>query len=142
MQLVVDTNIIISALLKSGATRDVLFHPAFSFFMPEYSLEEIEAHRAVLLERTGLSSNTFSDLLQIITGAEHVIPESAFAGNVNRACIIMGAIDVKDVPFVALALSFRNAGIWSNDKGLLKQSIVPVWKTHDLIDLIKKGMIR
>lgn len=51
---------------------------------------------------------------------------------------VMSRIDMDDAPFVALALSFQNDCIWSEDKHLLKQKRVKVWRTRDLLKLLKK----
>jgi predicted nucleic acid-binding protein len=45
----------------------------------------------------------------------------------------MADIDIKDTPYVALALSFDNDGIWSEDKGFFKQDKIKVWNTQEII---------
>lgn len=44
MKLVIDTNILISALIKNSVTRELLLFPTMEFMLPEYALEEIENH--------------------------------------------------------------------------------------------------
>ena len=51
---------------------------------------------------------------------------------------IIGNIDPKDVPFVALALAIENEGIWSNDKHFEEIKQIKIWKTSDLLEYIKK----
>jgi len=41
MRLVLDTNILIAALIKDSLTRNILFLPDFEFLVPEYALEEV-----------------------------------------------------------------------------------------------------
>lgn len=41
MRIIIDTNIIISALLKDGLTRLILNSNDFIFFAPEYTIKEI-----------------------------------------------------------------------------------------------------
>ncbi len=43
MRLVLDTNILIAALIKDSLTREILLFPGFEFLLPEYALEEIAA---------------------------------------------------------------------------------------------------
>jgi len=50
----------------------------------------------------------------------------------------MGKIDRDDVPFIALALSFPNDGIWTEDRHFLKQRRVKVWRTRELLKLLKE----
>lgn len=40
MKLVIDTNVLISALLKNSVTREILLFPSLEFLLPEYALEE------------------------------------------------------------------------------------------------------
>ena len=46
-----------------------------------------------------------------------------------------------DVPFVALALSVANDGVWSNDKHFENLRGVKVWKTSGLLKFIEKKSI-
>ena len=55
---------------------------------------------------------------------------------------IMKDIDPDDAPFLALALSFDNDGIWTNDKDFERQSVVRVWKTHELLTLMEERELR
>ena len=52
---------------------------------------------------------------------------------VGEADEIMGEIDKGDVVFIALALSFENDGIWSDDGHFLKQDVIKIYRTCDLI---------
>ncbi len=45
MRLVIDTSILISALLKDSVTREILFFSSIDFLLPEYAFEEIEKHK-------------------------------------------------------------------------------------------------
>jgi len=50
----------------------------------------------------------------------------------------MDKIDPDDTIFVALGLSIKNNGIWSDDKHFEKQDRIKVWKTKDLLNYINK----
>ena len=71
-----------------------------------------------------------------------MLPDSAFLSQLPRAEEIMKDIDPDDAPFLALALSFHNDGIWSNDKDFERQSVVRVWKTHELLTLMEERKLR
>ena len=45
--------------------------------------------------------------------------------------------DMKDIPYIALALRL-NCSIWSNDSRLKMQNKIPVYSTHELIEILKK----
>jgi predicted nucleic acid-binding protein len=81
---------------------------------------------------------TFNMLLERTT----ITADETFAHYLERAEEIMKEIDLDDAPFIALALSFPNDGIWSNDKDLDGQSVVRVWKTHELYELLQNRKIR
>ncbi len=59
----------------------------------------------------------------------------------DKADKILGDVHKGDIPFLALALSMSNDGIWSEDKHFEKQDIVKVWKTKEIVELIKKNFI-
>lgn len=56
----------------------------------------------------------------------------------EEATKIMGKIDEKDIQFIALSLSIKNDGIWSNDKHFGEQAKIKVHKTIDIRNLLEK----
>ena len=44
MRLVIDTSILISALLKDSTTREILLFSNIEFLLPEYAFGELERH--------------------------------------------------------------------------------------------------
>ena len=59
----------------------------------------------------------------------------------DEAKEIIGKIDEKDIQFVALALSIKNDGIWSNDKHFEKQNKIQIFKTANIINIINKTSV-
>ena len=51
MKLVVDTNVLISALLKDSLTRKLIIHIDAKLYTLEFSREEIEKHKNELLKK-------------------------------------------------------------------------------------------
>ncbi len=45
----------------------------------------------------------------------------------------MGEVDIEDVPFIALALSIDNHGIWTDDSHFKKQEQIKVYTSEELI---------
>ena len=115
MRLVVDTSILFAALLKRSAVRELLVNPLFEFHVPEFCIEEIEKHVEEIAERSGLSVENVYLLLGVLLVSVQVVPAERILKKYKEAERIMGKIDRDDVPFVALALSFHNDGIWSED---------------------------
>jgi len=50
LKLIVDTNIILKALIKNSKVRAILLSPNHQFYVPEYSLEEVERYLPLLIE--------------------------------------------------------------------------------------------
>ncbi|MDI6916566.1 MAG: PIN domain-containing protein [Thermoplasmatales archaeon] len=136
MRLVVDTNILLSALIKKSATRKILLHPGFEFYAPEHIFYEIENHKNEVIKKSGLSEEEFYIVLDSVLTNAIITPENEFAKYIPRAWDIMKNIDPDDFPFLALALSFENDGIWTNDKHFFRQKEVKVWRTKDLLKKI------
>ena len=56
MILILNTSILISSLIKDSVTRQILLLPSMKFYLPEYALEEIEAHKMKISLRLGVWS--------------------------------------------------------------------------------------
>jgi len=138
VKLVVDTSILFAALLKKSTVRELLLNPLFEFYVPEFGIEEIEKHVDEIADKSGLSVENVYLLLGVLLSSIQVVPAEKILKKYREAEKIMGRIDRDDVPFVALALSFPNEGIWSEDKHFLKQKKAKVWRTQDLLKLIKE----
>jgi len=61
--IVIDTNIIISALLKDGITRKILSDSNFNFIFPEYGLSEIYFYKRYIMQKTNLSETELDKLI-------------------------------------------------------------------------------
>ena len=57
MRLVVDTNVILTALIGGSRVRAVLLGTGHSFYVPEYAFEEIEAHIGMIAGKSRLSDD-------------------------------------------------------------------------------------
>ena len=137
MRLVIDTSILISALLKDSVTRQILLFSSIDFLLPEYAFEEIEKHKDNVSIRSGLSRGEIEIVLSLIIENITIIPASKLKPYMEKAHKIIGSIDPFDVPFVALALSIDNDGIWSNDKHFKNLKGIKIWKTSDIFNYLK-----
>ena len=61
-----------------------------------------------------------------------------FTTTLQEAYDVMKEIDEDDTPFLALALSIENDGIWSNDTHFEEQSLIKVYKTKELLHFIEE----
>lgn len=141
MKLVIDTNVLISALLKNSITREILLFPSFEFLLPEYALEEVEAHKGLISKRSGLSEEEIDIILSLLLENITIVSALDIKPFLAKADKIIGHVDPFDVPFVALYLSVESDGIWSNDKHFEDIEEITLWKTADLLNVIGKDRI-
>jgi predicted nucleic acid-binding protein len=135
LKLIVDTNILFKALIKSSKVRAILLTPNHQFYIPEYTLEEVENHLSLLTRKTGLSVEDITRALSILLTNITVVSSENVSARWDEADRIIGSIDKGDVPFVAASLSMTCDGIWSDDKDLKRQRKVKVWSTGEMIRL-------
>jgi len=133
LKLILDTNIILKALIRNSKVRAILLSPNYQLYVPEYALEEVERHLPLLIEKTGLSEQEIKLALNILLTNIQVVPSENILARWSEAEEIVGSIDRDDVPFVAAALSIRCDGIWSDDKDLKRQKKVKVWSSREII---------
>ena len=136
MKLVLDTNVLISALLKSSATRAILLHPSFEFFLPEFGLEEIRRHKPELRKRSGLTDEAIDLLLSLLLERVAIVSATLIEPHLEHAKRLIGHRDPADIPFVAMALTITNDGLWTHDADFSHITEIKIWNTSRLIDYL------
>lgn len=136
MELVVDTNIVFSALIADGKTREIIITGEQELHVPEYFFNELSNNLDEVEEKTGLERHELEMLLNILFEQMHVVPREEFEDRLNQARNLIADTDPDDAPFLALALHL-DAGIWSDDQHFQEQESVEVWRTHELIQEIR-----
>ena len=123
MNIVVDTNVIFSALLNpSGKISDVFFNPVldFTFFAPSIVLEELKKHHNKLITFSSLSAEELDFLKSSILSKVNLIDlEGIGQKSWEKALMLVREIDEFDAPFVALSLEM-DSHLWTGDKKLKK----------------------
>ena len=144
MRIVVDSNIVFSALLNStGTIGELLFNSEerFTFFAPYFLQDEIEKHWKKILKISKLSEEVlresqFRIYKRISFFDEHEISEKIWKTTEE----LLKDIDLDDTAFLVLTKHLR-ATLWSGDKalvlGLRKAGFTKVVTTTELISLIK-----
>jgi predicted nucleic acid-binding protein len=139
LKLVVDTNVLLKALIKDSRVRAILLSPGHQFVVPEYVMEEVERHLPLIMEKSGLSEREIRLALSILLTNIQVIPKEDVLAQWSEAEKIMMSIDRGDIPFIAASLSTACDGTWSDDKHLRRQNKVKVWTTEDIILRVRLG---
>jgi predicted nucleic acid-binding protein len=121
--LVVDTNIIFSALIpKQSRIRDLLFESDVLFYAPNFLIYEIYAHKEKLLKNSKLNEQEFYIVLNNLLECIQFVPIALIdKASRKKAYEFCKDIDEKDTPFVALAI-FLNIHFWTGDK-ILKDGL-------------------
>jgi len=136
LNLVVDANVLISALVKNSHTRHFLLLSPHSFYVPEFVFEEINEHADEISRKSGLPANNVKALLEQLISAANVriIPLNEFKQFREEA--EKNSPDPDDAPYFALALKL-GCPLWSNDARLKNQSKVKVFSTKELFALLR-----
>jgi len=135
MRLVLDTNILISALIRESITRKILVMSGIEFLVPEFTFEEINKHKNEILKKSKLKTSQFDLLMATLKENLMIIPKYEIR-RIKEAKEIMDNIDPNDTIFIALALSTLNDGIWSDDIHFKRQNVVKVWNTEELVKFL------
>lgn len=135
MELIIDADILMSALISTnGRTFDLIFNDRVRLYAPEFLLEEVEEHRAEILEKSGLDKSQFDLFLSIISSKIDFIPKDDFEEFRDKSSLTTP--DPDDAEYLALAMK-RRCAIWSNDKKLKQQIAIKIYSTEDLINLFE-----
>jgi len=129
MDLVVDANVLFSALIKESFSYNLLFSGKFHLFTPEYIFTELEKHKEGLMNKTERTTEEFYRLVETLKRRIVIVPLEELAPYVEEAEKLTP--DPDDMAYFALALKL-NCGIWSNDKKLKEQNKIEVYNTHEL----------
>ena len=130
MELVIDSNCLISALIRSGKSREIILSPWITLYAPEHILSETFSHKKEILRKSEISENEFDIIFSILLHNINIVPKEEFKNFIDAAIGL--AKHPEDAPFLALALA-KLLPIWSDDKALKKQQEIKVLTTSELI---------
>lgn len=134
MLLVVDANVLFSAIITGAKTSDLMFSGWLQLIAPEFLFAELEEHRGEILAKSSLAKDDFEKFTSLLKRRIDVIPRREFEKFLPDAKVF--SPDPDDAEYLALALQF-GAAIWSDDKELKRQTKVKVLSTKELIEFLK-----
>ena len=138
MKLVLDNNILFSIMNPFSIASYLFSSIRAEFLAPEFIKEELKEHKEECLFKSKLSEHEF-EIRQIeVEELIKFFKSSTYEEFFEKSKLAIS--DPDDIDFLALALS-ANSAIWSNDPHLIKQSLVKVFTTLDLIKMFLKGEI-
>lgn len=136
MLVVVDFNVVFSALVSKGVSLEVFAKNRvlgkLEFVAPGYIHEEFLKDKYKLLELTRLSKEEFEKFFNLIKSQIKIVSESRFVDKLEQA----ESVNPKDAPYIALALKM-GCPIFSGDKELKEQSVVKVLSPRELLEMLE-----
>ena len=124
LTIVVDANILISALITPGKVRRVFFHEKLHPVAPQRIVEETIKHTDTIARYTGIDKTILKTILPetltrwITTINTDEIPSST----IIKSRRLVRDVDPSDWPFVALAIHL-GAPLWTGDKKLIRLAL-------------------
>jgi len=132
MILVVDANVLFSALIKDSYTVELVFNEDLKLYTAEFIIEEFWKYESIILKKTHRTREEFIQIMHQLKDIITVIPQEEYTRFMKLAELI--SPDENDVAYFALAMKL-DCGIWSNDKKLKEQVKVKVYSTEEVIKL-------
>ena len=137
--LILDTNIVISAIIKpKGSITNLMYTELMNvpFFAPGFLFHELLVKEKKILSITGYTSEDFHEVLQIIskriTWIDIGLVDEKY---VNEAKRLVDDIDPKDFAFIALSIQ-TGLPVWSGDlkliNGLAKKGFKNIYDPEKL----------
>lgn len=129
--IVVDANVLFSALLRDSTTRHLLFYGSLNLHTPNHIWGEFKRNRPYLLKKSHATNAAFDLLLDELKELISDIPRPLIRGCMDEVRASTGRIGDLDAPYVAAALAL-DATLWTQDKRLREAAPVPTVTTADV----------
>ena len=136
MHVILDTNILFSALIRDSTTRKLILEYEGLFLFPEYIFEEAEKHKDEIFRKSEMSADEFNRLLALILRKVIIIPSEVLEPYRREAEEMVKDIDANDTLFIACALAYKGSILWSNDSNLKKQSRIKIINTAEAMEFL------
>lgn len=133
MKLVIDANVVISALIADSKTRELIVTLEPNLLTPVFVHEEIENYEDLIVEKSGMAPERVEQFVDLLFQYIEVVPADEFYPYIEEADAAIGETDPDDVLYVACALA-GDANIWSDDTDFDEQKVVEAHSTSDVID--------
>lgn len=137
MKIIVDSNRVISSLIKNSTTREILFNKEFQLFAPENIKSEIEKYKEEIIRKSSLSLEEFEVLFSLVIENVIIVPKEKYERYLNELRDTIK--DPDDVAYLAVCSLINADGIWSHDPHFKEQDKVKVFTNIDMLKIINKG---
>jgi len=83
MNIVIDANILFSAMIRKSTTRKMILEYKNRFLIPSYIFEELNKHKEELRLKSGLDKKEFNILLDMLLDKTIIVSENVLLNNKN-----------------------------------------------------------
>jgi len=133
MKLVVDANVVISALIADSKTRELIVTLEPNLLTPAFVHDEIENYEDLIVEKSGMGPDRVTQFIDLLFQYIEVVPADEFYPAIEKADAAIGDTDTDDVLYLACAIA-SDASIWSDDSDFDEQNLVKRYSTGDVIN--------
>ncbi|MHC3437862.1 PIN domain-containing protein [Natrialbaceae archaeon A-gly3] len=132
MKLVIDANVVISALIADSKTRELIVTLEPDLLTPAFVYDEVENYEDLIVEKSGMEPDRVAQFIDLLFQYIEVVPVSDFYPAIETAQSAIGDTDPDDVLYLACAVASDGA-IWSDDSDFDEQNLVETYSTSDVI---------
>jgi predicted nucleic acid-binding protein len=133
MKLVIDANVVISALIADSKTRELIVTLEPELLTPAFVYDEIENYEELIVEKSGMEPDRVTQFVDLLFQYIEVVPADEFYPAIDRADEAIGDTDPDDVLYLACAIA-SDAAIWSDDSDFDEQDLVETYSTSGVIE--------
>lgn len=134
-RIVIDTNIIISALIKDSINRKIILNFKGKIYCPIIIFVEIFRYKDLIIQKSKLDASEVENLIHLLFNKIKFIDNQSLLKHKHLAKDICKDIDINDEMFFACAIHC-DCPIWSNDKVLKIQNKIKILSTEEIMRLL------
>ncbi len=116
MEVVVDSNVLISAMIARSTAMSLFFHPKLRVFAPETLRGEFFRNERDIMSKSGLARGEFDKLVSILFRRIEFAPDAEFSKFLPEARRVLGE-HKKDEDFIALCI-LKGLKLWTHESRL------------------------
>ena len=133
MKLVIDANVVSSALIADSKTRELIVTLEPDLSTPAFVHDEIENYEDLIVEKSGMKPARVAQFIDLLFQYIDVVLASEFYQAIESADEAFGDTDPDDVLYLACAIAC-DAAIWSDDSDFDEQDLVETYSTSEVIN--------
>lgn len=138
MKIVIDANILVSAIIRDSYTRKILLRLQADFYTPRKCIEELLRHKGLIVKKASITDFAFNLIMRELLEKIKILSDEQTVLYKDEAYRLMEKIDINDAPFISAAMAVKADYIWSNDKHFKQQNKVKALTTEELVKLLSR----